>query len=497
MRQISIGATGSNRCVRLGGNSARVLTVAFPIGLMLGYAQIAAAASDLQSEPQFIATQDVSLQPGPGLPPSVGAARSTGNARGTLAEPVPAVPAAGPAPYSEAYWGAFADADLNTLRTAARTDPEARFAGAMALLAGGYFGDAERALLDVSQQVAEINVAVASRIMLASTLRYEHKWSQLRDLPLTAPDNTITSELEQWGKAFASTPQEVIHFPGHEVTLPLRLTTIGTPTVRVRINGKDYDFWIDTGSTMTVISSEVVEATKSAVLSSDTLSVKTFSGSAPVRATTIKSLEIGSIVISNTPAVIIDASLMYLRTSAAGDPPSGIAVDGIIGWDTIRHFDLTMDYRDGKITLKEPIFRGDAVGSERNLVWLARPLIEVRTKDGGKFHFALDTGAQASFLNATVLAKTGTLTRSSAARVHGLAHTGKETTRVVPILALTLAGRTIPLENVIVYGPVESGLINCDGILGSDVAQFGAIHIDATNGVFSVALSDDAEDSAE
>jgi len=37
-----------------------------------------------------------------------------------------------------------------------------------------------------------------------------------------------------------------------------------------------------------------------------------------------------------------------------------------------------------------------------------------------------------------------------------------------------------------VYGPAYSGLINCDGILGSDVAQFGKIRIDATNGLFSL-----------
>jgi hypothetical protein len=68
---------------------------------------------------------------------------------------------------------------------------------------------------------------------------------------------------------------------------------------------------------------------------------------------------------------------------------------------------------------------------------------------------------------------------------------------VVPSLTLEVAGKSLGLENVLVYGPVPSGLINCDGILGSDVARFGTIHIDATNGLFSVGLLDGAEDSAE
>jgi len=413
-----------------------------------------------------------------------------------MIETAPVVSAAS-APYSEKYWNAFSNVDLSTLRTTAGSDPEARFAGAMDLLAGGYFDQAERVLTEVSQQISEINVAVASRIMLASLLRYQHKWTQLRDLPLTSPlpsnDNTLTSDLEQWGKAFAGVPDQAIQFPDGEVTLPLRLTAVGTPTVKVRINGKDYEFWLDTGSTMTVISSDVAEATGSTVWSPEALQVKTFGGTAPVRATTISNLEIGSIKISNAPAVIIDASLMYLRTSAVGAMLSGITVDGIIGWDVIRQLDMTVNYADRRITLKQPLFRGNGSG---NLVWVARPLVEVTTKAGGKFHFTLDTGAQASFLNATVLDKIGAVTKNAGTKVYGLAHTGKETVRVVPVLELDVGGKGIALQNVIVYGPVESGLINCDGIIGSDIARFGSLHIDATNGVFSVGLSD-GEDATE
>jgi len=52
------------------------------------------------------------------------------------------------------------------------------------------------------------------------------------------------------------------------------------------------------------------------------------------------------------------------------------------------------------------------------------------------------------------------------------------------------------LRDVIVYGPASSGLINIDGILGSDIAQFGTVHINATSGVFSID-SGLTEDGAE
>jgi len=461
---------------------------------MSGYAQPAAAASDLQQEQELVATRDVNLQPGPGPAPNID------RVRGIAVEPAAPSSSAEAKPYSEKYWTAFADIDLGTLRTSARTESESRFAVAMGLLATGYFDLAERDLLEIGQQTADPNLAVASQVMLATTLQYRHKWTQLRDLSLHShlaePDRKMTSELEQWGKVFADAPAEVIHYPADAITLPLRLTRVGTPTIRVRINGKDYDFWVDTGSSMTVISSEVAAATHSRALSPTTLSVKTFSGLAPVHATTIESLEIGAIRLSNSPAVIIDAALMYLHATGDGIPTSGIAVDGIIGWDTIRQFDILMNYAERTITLKKPIFLGNSGGAEQSLAWLGKPLVEVTTKTG-KFHFMLDTGAQSTFLNATVLEKAGVFTKSADTRVYGLARTGSETNRVVPSLPVEVAGKSLNLENVIVYGPVPSGLINCDGILGSDVARFGTVHIDATNGLFSVGVLDDAEDAAE
>jgi hypothetical protein len=101
-------------------------------------------------------------------------------------------------------------------------------------------------------------------------------------------------------------------------------------------------------------------------------------------------------------------------------------------------------------------------------------------------HLSLDTGAQSSFLNARVLEKLGVSTTLATARVFGIASTGTSTTRKIPRLSLNIAGRSIGLEDVIVYGPSYSSLIGCDGVLGSDVAGGGIIEIDATNGVFSV-----------
>jgi hypothetical protein len=225
--------------------------------------------------------------------------------------------------------------------------------------------------------------------------------------------------------------------------------------------------------------------------------VRTFAGSAPVKAATIKRIDLGSIVIANSPAVIIDQDLMYLRSSAEGVPRGGLRVDGIIGWDTIRQLDLTMDYATGTITLRRPERHRDTGDPPQRLTWLGKPFVEVVTKAGAKLHFTLDTGAQTTFLNATALDRAGTATRISDNRVFGIAQTGRETDRVVPFLSLDVGGKSMRLENVIVYGPATSGLINTDGILGSDVARYGALHIDATNGLFSIGELGAGEDATE
>jgi hypothetical protein len=200
----------------------------------------------------------------------------------------------------------------------------------------------------------------------------------------------------------------------------------------------------------------------------------------------VEQMEIGPIVFTNTPAMVMDASLMRLRAGAEEAIGRGVRLDGIIGWDIIRQLDILMDYRKGTITLGRPA-RLATNGTEfQNLLWLGKPLVEVRTKLGGIHHFTLDTGAQASFLDVSMVERVGASTRPSHARVFGIAKTGGRADRAIPGLALDVGGQLVLLEDVIVYGPVPPSIINCDGILGSDIARFGQIRIDASNGLFSI-----------
>jgi hypothetical protein len=84
----------------------------------------------------------------------------------------------------------------------------------------------------------------------------------------------------------------------------------------------------------------------------------------------------------------------------------------------------------------------------------------------------------------------GVETNRFSGRVFGIARTEGQAVRVVPSMQLDVGGLSLLMKGLIVYTPACSGILNCDGILGSDVARFGTLRIDATNGIFSIGLSE-------
>jgi hypothetical protein len=395
-----------------------------------------------------------------------------------------------PAAYSEAFWTALADLDLVATRHAARSRSEVRFAEGVSALVAGDERRAEDAFSEVSVDETDPNVATAAQLMFAATLMYEHKWSALSGFT-TATQRSATGHpglagMEKLGEVFANVEHQAIDFPARRITLPLGITALGTPTVRVRIRGKNYQFWLDTGSSLTVLSSRVAKEAGASVLGQDTLTIATFAGVAPARPTVLPRMEIGSIVIRNSPAIVIESDLMRVQGSASVVPWSGLPVDGIIGWDIIRRFDMSLDYASGKITFAKPTDLGTSGTPAQNLKWVGKPFIQLRTESGVVLHLTLDTGAQGSFLNSAVLKKADVVPMSSTTRSYGIARTGGQATRAVAVLSVEVGGKSLRLKDLIVYNPTPSGLFNCDGILGSDIAQFGTIRIDATNGLFAV-----------
>ena len=224
------------------------------------------------------------------------------------------------------------------------------------------------------------------------------------------------------------------------------------------------------------------------MLGHDTLVVGTFAGAATVKPAVVDHLEIGKLVIANSPAIIMDENLMKVRGTGDGVPSGGLVVDGIIGWDVIRHFDVSMDYRAGVATFRLPRDLHTRGSSAQNLIWAGKPFVNVRAKYAGDMHFTLDTGAQSSFVDSSAISKLRLNAVPTSTRAYGIGKSGGNIVRAVRQAKLTIGGRSFTMKDIIVNDQAPTGLIMSDGILGSDIAQFGTIRIDATNGLFSIGV---------
>jgi hypothetical protein len=197
-------------------------------------------------------------------------------------------------------------------------------------------------------------------------------------------------------------------------------------------------------------------------------------------------MEIGPIVITNTPAMIMDASLMRVKGTSGDTPWGARSIDGIIGWDVIRQLAITMDFTRGTVVISQPVNLGTIGTSAQNLIWIGKPYVQVRTTLGESAQFTLDTGAQSTFVNDGIVKRVRAGTTSLDARVYGIAANLGKLVRLVPALRLEVGGKSLLMRDLIVYTRDSSSLVESDGILGSNIGRFGTVTIDATNGLFSI-----------
>jgi hypothetical protein len=207
MCQTSVGTVGSEYWTRSYQMQARACAAVALIGLLTGCLEAARVLSQAPKDVKPVVFDD-----GLGNVQPARLRRS--------ASPGPSAPVLEPSvrtAYSEEYWDALAGLDVTALRRAARSDEEIGLAEGMTRLMAGDPAKAEDSFIAMSRQSIDLNVAVAAQIMLATTLLYEHKWMELRDLSaastLTAVDRGNTSELEQWGHAFAGVDEQTTIAP--------------------------------------------------------------------------------------------------------------------------------------------------------------------------------------------------------------------------------------------------------------------------------------------
>lgn len=389
------------------------------------------------------------------------------------------------------YWGALAELRPDAAAKYSRTFSQRLFAVSLGYMMKGEMEPAEAGFASLQATADDSVLRAGARVAYSAVLQYEEKWATLsKVLPFVAPNRDADrAGVERWAAAFRNLPPKSIEFPGHVVVLPLTLSAAGTPMIPVRIHGKDFHFWLDTGSSLTIVASNVAAALGLVPLSADTLEMVTNTGRVSARPALIDRLELGQIAVANATTMIVDERRMEMRELMKMDAahPAPVKIDGIIGYDVIQRLDIEIDYGASRIRLRDPAARRNTDPSSRNLFWLGVPVVRVLASDGTSLHFGVDTGAQETFGTESLLDKLDIEPdRRDPRKVGGLAGSATMQASIVHQLKVTVRDHQLFLKELLIYAPVYRTLVSLDGVLGADISRVGVVRMDATNGIFSV-----------
>lgn len=389
---------------------------------------------------------------------------------------------------SRTFWEAMSGLDTLFVVANSVTDSQREFARALGLVMSGHTTEAAMALDSVTRAPGDAHVNAAARHLLTAMLQYQDKWKLLSELnPANAADTGYTDKagVESWASAFRDVAPRRITFPVSPVVLPLVLSLSGSPVIPVTINGVVRMLWLDTGSSMSILASDVAADAGVVPLVSDTLEVVTTTGRVQARPGSIARVQLGGIGITNSTAMIVDADRMQLRLSDGTDPNMVIKIDGVVGFDIISRLDIRIDYSRRTVTLARPETRLPQSRNDRNLFWMGTPVVRLVTPKGVPLHFSLDTGGQETYATDGLIAKTKTRTFAGERRlIGGFSGLTVVRGRFIDELRVTMAGSPLVFRKLLVFAPAYSTFVTLDGVLGNDVGKGGALRIDATNGLF-------------
>ena len=159
----------------------------------------------------------------------------------------------------------------------------------------------------------------------------------------------------------------------------------------VDVNGEGpFDFILDTGAGTSLLSSELGQKLDIKILGSK--EGQSAGGAVSVSLAKLSSLAVASAKLDNVDVGVVDLSQIAKTV--------GAKIDGDLGYNFLKHFRITLDYRKSEIRFDDPK-RFEPAGRSRavtevamRLASPAKPLIlvDIYPNGRGPFQFAIDTG---------------------------------------------------------------------------------------------------------
>jgi len=389
------------------------------------------------------------------------------------------------------YWSDIELLDVGSADLTAKSVEHRTFAAALRTLMGGDPDAAAVAFELLRVGATDTLVRTRARIGLTMALSWHSDWPSLSRIAAqsdTLDDSVnplaLAAGVERWAHAFSAMPAPEFVVPDEAVVLPMRRSAFGTPVITVKINGRPHEFWLDTGASMTLLTSDVAIQAGVKLAAPDTLALGVVAGHVEARAAYIDSLSIGPVVVRGLGAAIVTPEALRFDVKVVNGARKPLPIDGMIGTDVLRQLDIVLDAGAETITIRRP--RRVRVAT-RNLFWVGYPVVRLVTEDGRPVLFGLDTGAEGSYITASLLKKMPH-TRLAQRRVTltGIGAESKKSTWVARDVPLSDGAYAVALRNVPVMPEQRWTFVDFDGVIGSDVALATRMHLDFTNGVFDI-----------
>jgi len=392
----------------------------------------------------------------------------------------PPLPVAQAARTYASFWDAMDNVDLEYAQRHDSLAGQKELAQATQAALDGKTDEAVEAARKVWASSADSATRHRSRELLENLLFTRSRWKDILDVYERDTSAVDSDEnMQALVKVYAAAPDEVTELPTAPDTTAITLNGVGLPTVEVTVNGHRQRFILDTGASVSVLSSDVARECGVTAAKETATAGTSNSKTVAIQAAVVDSVRWGKLLLRHHPVAVIESS--HLRVRLLG-LLTIFKIDGIIGWNAIRELHLKISYRDKYAVVQAPQTRD---GAPRNLFDLGEPMVVLNDGHGSRFNFLLDTGANVTSLGRSGLNKLPAQKFGKRRTLVGGAG-GMESFRatVVPHLTLHTAGYALEFANLRTSPEARSSGVKRDGILGSDVARKGAITIDYLNGRF-------------
>jgi hypothetical protein len=284
------------------------------------------------------------------------------------------------------FWAALVTYSPDKAAKLANSHDHAKLSVAMKDVINNKIDKAMPELQDLFKNCKNDTVKALARRMLYQLYMYKSSpneiWSALRD----SSDNDTTMTTAYPTTVFKDFPKPNIDMVGESDTIPFEIRK-GLAFVKVKINGKDAELLFDTGAQMTMFSDELAEELGIKPLDNK---IK-FGGSTgyemQTRLAFIDKMKIGATAINNLGAVISPSEAFRFKFLFF----TFFSFDGVLGFDFIKRFDVTIDRKRNVLILRKP--RALDVASQ-NMFWLNDPYVVFKAENGTDVVAMFDTGSR-------------------------------------------------------------------------------------------------------